>query len=131
MRSDTSNSPLYERIYLVVQQIPAGQVASYGDVASVVGGGCEARVVGEALGLLPTDRAEQVPWQRVVNREGAISTKGLRQRELLEQEGVLFDQHGRVIMVRCRWLGPQPAWAAANGFQTLPDRDDAEQLSLF
>ena len=37
---------LYERIYLVVRQIPAGEVSSYGDVASIVGGGCEARTVG-------------------------------------------------------------------------------------
>jgi methylated-DNA-protein-cysteine methyltransferase related protein len=122
---------LYERIYLAAEQIPHGAVASYGDVAAVVGGGCEARVVGEALGQLPDAWAARVPWQRVVSRTGAISTRGLQQRELLEREGVPFDDAGQVVMARCRWAGPDAAWAAEHGFQTLPPRDDAEQLSLF
>jgi methylated-DNA-protein-cysteine methyltransferase-like protein len=122
---------LYEKIYEVVEQIPSGQVASYGDVAAIVGGGCEARAVGDALGVMPSDRAARVPWQRVVNREGAISTRGLSQRDLLEQEGVPFDASGKIIMVRCRWAGPHAAWAAEHGYQTLPPRDDAEQLTLF
>lgn len=122
---------LYERIYLVAEQIPFGAVASYGDVAAVVGGGCEARVVGDALGSMPEAWAARVPWQRIVSRTGAISTRGLQQRELLEREGVPFDDAGNVVMVRCRWAGPDAAWAAAHGFQILPPRDDAEQLSLF
>jgi methylated-DNA-protein-cysteine methyltransferase related protein len=122
---------LYERIYLAVQQIPPGQIASYGDVAAVVGGGCDARTVGYALGELPQALGRQVPWQRVVNREGAISTRGLEQRRLLEDEGVAFDAQGRAIMARHRWPGPDAAWAAEHGFQTLPHRDEGEQLSLF
>jgi methylated-DNA-protein-cysteine methyltransferase related protein len=122
---------LYERIYLVCEQIPAGQVASYGDVAQVVGGGCEARMVGDALGTMPAAWAARVPWQRIVSRTGAISTRGLSQRDLLEREGVPFDAEGSVIMARCRWNGPDSAWAAGHGFQLLPPREDAEQLSLF
>lgn len=122
---------LQERIYLVVTQIPVGCVASYGDIASIVGNGCDARLVGDALAALSAERALLVPWQRVLNREGAISTRGLQQHDILVAEGVAFDAHGRVIMARHRWAGPQADWAEAHGFQTLPRRDDAEQLTLF
>lgn len=121
---------LYERIYLVVRQIPAGELSSYGDVAAVVGGGCDARTVGYALGDLGPRQAE-VPWQRVVSRDGTISTRGLLQRQLLEGEGVAFDAQGRAILTRHRWRGPDPAWCAANGCVPLPPRDDVEQLGLF
>jgi methylated-DNA-protein-cysteine methyltransferase related protein len=127
----TPDYALYQKIYVVVEQIPVGQVASYGDIAAIVGGGCEGRIVGDALGAMPPDWAVRVPWQRVVNREGAISTRGLSQRDLLEQEGVPFDASGKIVMVRSRWAGPDAAWAAEHGYQTLPPRDDAEQLTLF
>jgi len=122
---------LYERIYQVVAKVPRGAVATYGDIAAVVGGGCDARTVGYALGELPPGRAETVPWQRVVNREGGISTRGLLQRDLLEQEGVAFDDQGRALLPRHRWPGPSPEWAAQHGFQTLPEREEGEQLSMF
>ncbi len=128
------NSPdyaLYERIYQVVAQVPYGLVATYGDIAAIVGGGCDARTVGYALNELPKDRAGTVPWQRIINREGGISTRGLRQRQLLEAEGVEFDAHGHVIMARFRWAGPSQEWAAAHGFHTLPPAEAGEQLRLF
>ena len=124
------NFALYERIYEVVEQIPAGKASSYGDVALVVGGGCDGRTVGHALGALSAARAKHVPWQRVVNREGGISTKGQQQRELLDAEGVPFDSAERVILARCRWEGPDAAWAEAHRFNTLPQREEGEQLSL-
>lgn len=125
---------LYDKIYQVVEQVPPGMVAAYGDIAAIVGGGCDARTVGYALNEMPKDRAASVPWQRVINKEGGISTRGLLQRQLLEQEGVAFDARDRVIMARFRWPGPNAEWAAANGYNTLPPRDEgdqAEQLSLF
>jgi methylated-DNA-protein-cysteine methyltransferase related protein len=121
---------LYQRIYEVVQQIPVGSVATYGDVATIVGGGCDGRTVGLALGELG-ERSADVPWQRVINREGGISTRGLRQRELLEHEGVAFDARDRAILARHRWAGPSAEWAAAHGFHALPPRSDGEQLALF
>lgn len=122
---------LAERIYTAVLQIPAGTVATYGEIAAVVGGGIEAREVGYALGDLPATRHADVPWQRVVARDGAISTRGTGQRVLLEAEGVAFDETGRVIMARHAWRGPDPAWAIAHGFHTLPDKGErGEQLSL-
>ena len=121
---------LYERIYLVVRQIPAGEVSSYGDVASIVGGGCDARTVGYALGELGPHEAE-VPWQRVVSRDGTISTRGLLQGQLLAAEGVALDEQGRVRMARHRWRGPDPAWCAEQRCTPLPPRDEPEQLGLF
>ncbi len=130
---------LFARVYEVVRQVPAGRVASYGDVAAVVGPGCDARMVGYALNALPKRDEAAVPWQRIVNREGGISTRGVRQRELLETEGITFDARGRIPMARFRWAGPDSAWAEDHGYQTLPSRDDdddkgageGEQLSLF
>jgi methylated-DNA-protein-cysteine methyltransferase-like protein len=124
------DSALYERIYDVIAQVPRGMVATYGDIAAIVGGGCDARTVGYALGDMPPQRAD-LPWQRIVAKEGGISTRGLRQRQLLEAEGVEFDERDRVIMTRFHWAGPSAEWAAEHGFHTLPPRDDAEQLSLF
>jgi methylated-DNA-protein-cysteine methyltransferase-like protein len=127
---DTPDYALYDKIYTVAEQIPYGKVATYGDIATIVGGGCDARTVGYALNEMPPDRAN-VPWQRIINRQGGISTRGLSQRKLLEDEGVEFDAQDRVIMSRFHWAGPSAEWAAEHGFNTLPPRDDAEQLSLF
>jgi methylated-DNA-protein-cysteine methyltransferase related protein len=127
------NYALYEKIYQVAEQIPHGLVASYGDIAAIVGGGCDARTVGYALNEIPKQRAG-VPWQRIISKEGGISTRGLAQRQLLESEGVEFNARGYVIMARFRWDGPSAEWAAEHGFQTLPPRDEgdrAEQMSMF
>ena len=131
--SDRTNYALYERIYDAAEQVPYGMVATYGDIATIVGGGCDARTVGYALNELPKQRAG-VPWQRIINKEGGISTRGLTQHQILEQEGVEFDACGHVIMARFHWAGPSHEWAAAHGFHTLLPRDEddrAEQLSLF
>lgn len=128
---DAPDYTLYERIYQVVEQVPHGMVATYGDIAAIVGGGCDARTVGYALNELPKEREGTTPWQRIINREGGISTRGLLQRQLLDAEGVAFDARDHVIMSRFRWAGPSREWAAAHGFETLSPRDEGEQLSMF
>jgi methylated-DNA-protein-cysteine methyltransferase-like protein len=125
----------YERIYKVVNQIPRGQVATYGDVAAIVGDGCNGRIVGHALGALGS-RSVQVAWQRVIGRNGRITTSGLHQPDKLAAEGVEFDERGYVLMERFHWAGPSPDWAQAHGFQQLPKGGAAEdapdnQLRLF
>lgn len=95
-----------QRIYAVVNAIPRGRVASYGQVADIAGLPGRARQVGYALHATPDDL--DLPWQRVVNAKGEISRRaeplGERlQRSLLEAEGVEFDRHGRIDLDRFRW----------------------------
>ena len=107
-------------------------VTTYGDVAQIVGDGCDARMVGAALGMV---NDSEVPWQRVINAKGMISTRGeramLTQRQLLEAEGVPFDAQGRVNLKRYGWHGPDAAWAAEHSYHTLPTIDDPIQPGLF
>src|SRR5579862_7802166 len=126
---------LVERIYLAVEQVPRGVVATYGDIAAIVGG-CDARMVGYALNEVPKDRQDRVPWQRIINATGGISTRGSRQRDILEAEGITFDLRGRVDLSRHRWHGPDAAWATAHGFHMLPPpepppEEQQGQLRLF
>jgi methylated-DNA-protein-cysteine methyltransferase-like protein len=100
--------PLYERIYAVVRQIPAGKVATYGQVAQVTGG-CTARLVGYAMAALRSGVHPDVPWQRVINRRGKIAIldpfgKSI-QRQLLEEEGVRFDSRDTINFTVFGWLG--------------------------
>lgn len=123
----------YERIYKVVEQIPHGKVLTYGDVAAIVGDGCDARIVGHAMGALGP-RSAQVPWQRVIGRNGRITTSGLHQPDRLQAEGIELDERGYVLMNRFHWDGPSPEWAKAHGFQTLAEAETAapdSQLRLF
>jgi methylated-DNA-protein-cysteine methyltransferase-like protein len=128
----TMSETLYHRIYEVVRQIPHGRVATYGQVATVVGPPVTARQVGEAMAALRNDHPDPpVPWQRVINAQGTVST-GRRQQQLLAQEGVAFNAKGFTDLRRFGWQGPDPAWAAAHGFSTLDDGGpETQQLDLF
>jgi methylated-DNA-protein-cysteine methyltransferase related protein len=102
-------STSYERIWSVVQKIPAGRVATYGQVARLAGLGGAARLVGYALHALP-EKGRKVPWQRVINAQGRISQRRFDgaeavQRHLLEREGVRFDARARIDLVRFGWRG--------------------------
>ena len=105
MQIDPQARALFPRVYDVVRQIPRGKVTTYGDVAQLVGPGCDARVVGYAMAVCPDD----VPWQRVINSQGKISLKGeaaQKQRLRLEAEGIVFDPRGKIDLKRFRWAGP-------------------------
>lgn len=97
----------YDRIYEIVQKIPAGRVSTYGRVAAEAGLPGHARQVGYALAALPDDH--DVPWHRVVNARGEISERsggsplGRIQRVLLEAEDVGFDHRDRVDLDRFGW----------------------------
>lgn len=100
-------SPLYQQIHQIIRLIPSGKVATYGQIAEIVGG-CTARMVGYAASTIPLD--SDIPWQRVINYKGGISQRSsgpgrLLQQKLLEAEGIEFDQHGRTDLEHCRWQG--------------------------
>jgi methylated-DNA-protein-cysteine methyltransferase-like protein len=105
LRVRKSRSQAYSRIYEIVKRIPRGRVATYGQVAELAGLGGHARQVGYALHALKDD---SVPWHRVVNARGGISVRhepgcDRWQRQLLEDEGVAFDEKGRIELERFRW----------------------------
>ena len=91
----------------MVEQIPHGRLATYGQIAELIGAwGC-ARQVGWALRRLPLPSS--VPWHRVVNARGYIAMTPSRegsdwiQRELLIAEGIPVDGDGRLPLARYRW----------------------------
>ncbi|MES2354022.1 MAG: MGMT family protein [Pseudomonadota bacterium] len=100
------NDTTYERIYAIVKKIPAGKVATYGQIAALACMPRNARQIGYALHRLPENSG--IPWQRVINAKGEVSPRTwsenhLLQRILLEAEGVEFDDAGRVVLARFRW----------------------------
>jgi methylated-DNA-protein-cysteine methyltransferase-like protein len=101
----------FERVYRLVRLIPLGKVATYGQIAALLGQPRAARTVGWALHSLSPERAEVVPWQRVIGIGGRITHSGESggaglQHDLLEAEGIEFDSRGIVDMERFRWAGP-------------------------
>jgi methylated-DNA-protein-cysteine methyltransferase-like protein len=107
-KSTCTGLGFFDRVYEVVRLIPPGRVATYGQVAAIVSHRGAARTVGWALRGLP--RGSSVPWHRVVNAKGQISIRGsqqaaVRQRALLEAEGVAFGEAGEVDLHKFRWAG--------------------------
>ncbi len=102
------NQRAFDRaVYALVRQIPSGQVATYGQLAAILGSPRAARAVGYAMKRCPHD----IPWQRVVNARGGISLRAnvsgmITQRIHLEHEGVPL-KRGRVDLGRHRWAGPR------------------------
>jgi methylated-DNA-protein-cysteine methyltransferase-like protein len=99
------NSPGYrERVFQIVRRIPSGRVMTYGQLAEILGEGYTARTVGFVM-----HSADQtVPWQRVINAQGACSTGRVivppdLQQRMLVSEGVVFNEKGRCDLARYRW----------------------------
>jgi len=95
-------------VYRLIGRIPPGRVATYGQIAALLGAPRAARAVGFALKRLPA--GSPVPWHRVLNARGGISLRAnfagmLSQRILLEREGVRFARD-RVSLRAYRWEGP-------------------------
>ena len=98
----------FARVYQVTRLIPYGQVATYGQIAAIVGDRRAARTVGWALRALQEDT--DVPWHRVINARGKTSARyreqaAIVQRGLLEQEGIVFDREGRSDLDTYQWEG--------------------------
>lgn len=101
----TSPSAIRARILAVVRRIPHGKVATYGQIAALAGFARHARQVGYAL--RDVSQGSDLPWHRVVNARGEVSTRAAVgwedvQRDLLEQEGVELVRE-RVDLARFGW----------------------------
>lgn len=102
---------LYQTIYRMVELVPYGKVATYGQIAALVGRPRHARQVGYALAALSNEGADddhQVPWHRIINAKGEVSTRAHPdyedyQRILLEDEGIEFGLHSRVSLKLYQW----------------------------
>lgn len=89
-------NPHYIKIWRTVQLIPAGKVACYGQIADLAGLPGRARLVGKALGKVPSIgfQGQAVPWYRVINSQGKISfavggEEFERQKQHLQEEDVV------------------------------------------
>jgi methylated-DNA-protein-cysteine methyltransferase-like protein len=93
----------FEHVWKLVRRIPRGRVATYGQLSELIDRRLSAAAVGWAVRAAPEGA---IPWQRVVNARGGISTDdqhpGL-QRALLEAEGVTFGPDGCIDLARHRW----------------------------
>lgn len=102
-----SDDGFFSRVYEIVRQIPEGRVASYGQVARLVGEPRKARFVGFAMHGSP-GMAGGVPCHRVVFKDGSLAP-GFAfggpevQRNMLEEEGIGFLADGRVDMEAFQW----------------------------
>ena len=101
---DVNSRGYRERVFEIVRRIPSGRVMTYGQLAEILGEGYTARTVGFVM-----HSADQtVPWQRVINAQGACSTGRVivppdLQQRMLVSEGVVFNEKGRCDLARYRW----------------------------
>ena len=140
MRYDIEKG-FYDRVVKFIKSIPAGKVATYGQIADYAGNRRAAREV--AYILHSSSEKEGLPWQRVINSKGMISLpKGSAsadsQKALLDMEGVEFDERERVDFEQYAWDGPPDDWLEEHDL--MPPRSlkkkkkgkqDSDQLSLF
>ncbi|MDD2960183.1 MAG: MGMT family protein [Lachnospiraceae bacterium] len=91
---------IYE-ILSVVEEIPEGRVATYGQIARLIGRDKNARLVGKVLSI--AQYYGSYPCHRVVNHAGRLAPGWAEQGELLQNEGVCFKSDGRVDLKQCQW----------------------------
>lgn len=97
-----------DRVLDIVNKIPHGRVTTYGTVATMAGLPRGARLVGGLLHF--SNEKNPIPWQRIINRHGFISTKCLEhpkalQKALLEQEGIEVSKDFMVDLKKYGWFG--------------------------
>ena len=115
MSQNTVSSSFAERVKQLIKSIPAGKVATYGQIAMMAGnpGG----VRGVVWILHSSSQKEGLPWYRVINRKGKISLspgQGFEeQKTRLEAEGVQFDREDRIDLDRFLWQ-PGDQWVSGS-----------------
>ena len=99
-------------IHDLIREVPKGEAASYGMIASLLPG-VGPRMVARAMWSAPKD----LKWYRIITASGspADHSGAEEQRRLLKAEGVAFKKNGAVDWVQCRWRGPSQKWVHKNG----------------
>ncbi len=120
--NQVNDSKYRERVYEIVREIPVGRVMTYGQIAEILGEGYTPRTVGFVMHGADT---KETPWQRVINSQGACSTGKMTvpvnlQQQILEDEGVKFNEKGRCDLKTYQW-SPEDS----------DNKEDDEQPSLF
>jgi methylated-DNA-protein-cysteine methyltransferase-like protein len=95
-------APIFGKVRALVNTIPRGRVATYGQLSELI----DRRLTPVGVGWALSGCGDQIPWHRVINSKGTVSTKGPSaqlQRELLEAEGVPFRPDGSVDLAICQW----------------------------
>ena len=107
MAGNVEREGFFARVYEMVAQVPCGMVATYGQIAKLVGEPRKARYVGFALHVNP-EPGDVIPCHRIVFADGRLAS-GFAfggpdvQRRMLEEEGIPFLSDGRVDLASCRW----------------------------
>jgi len=95
----------FQRVVDIIQRIPNGKVATYGQIAAYAGNPHAARQV--AYILHSASQKKNLPWHRVVNSKGGISLKPRHgyelQKQLLKKEGIAFDANDYIDLKRFQW----------------------------
>jgi methylated-DNA-protein-cysteine methyltransferase-like protein len=105
---------VFEKIYRLALRIPRGRVMTYGQIARLLEERYSPRLVGWAMHATPHDE-RNIPWHRVINSRGGISSGRVilaepdRQRLMLEAEGVVFDARGHCDLSVYQWSPRQRA----------------------
>lgn len=106
----------------IIRAIPQGKVFSYGRVAKLAGNSRGARQVVRILHTC--GEKEQLPWHRIISKDGSISLKPQhgyeKQRMMLEEEGIAFDTDGRVDLTRFLWQ-PEEEWSPEPEFDEFEE----------
>lgn len=111
---NTAYEKVFEKIYKLVLRIPRGRVMTYGQIARLLEERYSPRLVGWAMHATPHDE-RNIPWHRVINSRGTISTGRViiaepdRQRLMLEAEGIVFDNRGHCELNVYQWSPRQRA----------------------
>jgi methylated-DNA-protein-cysteine methyltransferase-like protein len=101
-RDAASDAALITQVYERARAIPAGRVLAYG----ALGARCDPPISGYICGRIMNQATQDVPWWRVVAKDGSLPiskrnpTLAQEQRDKLQAEGVEFDDDGRVFMER-------------------------------
>ena len=97
----TLNDEFLYQVFAIVEEIPLGTVATYGQIARLSGRDKNARLVGKALSL--SEYFGKYPCHRVVSSQGRCAPGWFEQKDLLTQEGITFKENGCVDLKKHQW----------------------------